>query len=360
MARKSRRTRASLTADLQDRPGAYDLFQAIRLSERIAALEWRARGFGAPDPVGWGVDPGRAGVRLLSSVDLGFAAGEVTRIEPGLGTPTRITQGVVGLVGTSGPLPLAFTEMVQSSVRDRDPGLKDFLDLFSNRLAGLLYDAFAKYRIVIETERKPLTGRAAIDDVLRSVIGIATPALVGRLGIPDAAAIHYAGLLGRHARSAHAVERTLSSALQGRIRVEQFVGEWLPIARSERTRLPTPAVREGSFAKLGQDAVVGTRTWSVQGRVRLLIGPLSYAAFSSHLPGGAGEKRLASLASFAIGPDMAYVQRLVLHAAEVPALRVGGPRDAPGASRLGWNTWLASTGPRRDDGTVDIPGRTTL
>ena len=360
MARKSRRTRPSLTADLQNRPDAYELFQAIRLAERITAMEWGERGFDKPDPVGRGVDPKRAAVRLLSTVDLGFASAEITKVELGLGVPTRITQSVVGLVGTNGPLPLAFTEIVQSSLRDRNPGLKDFLDLFSNRLAGLLYDAFAKYRIVLETERRPLTGRSTIDEVLRSVIGIAAPALTGRLGIPDAAAIHHAGLLGRHARSAHAVERTLSSALGGTIRVEQFVGEWLPIVRDERTRLPHPAARNGVFAGLGRDAVVGTRTWSVQGRVRLLIGPLSYLAFSSHLPGGSGQRRLASLASFALGPDMAYVQRLVLHAAEVPPLRVGGSEHALGASRLGWNTWLTSTEPRRADGTVDIPGRAAL
>lgn len=360
MARKSRRTRASLKADLQDRPEAYDLFQAIRLAERVAAIEWRAGGHGAPDPVGWAGDPKRAAVRLLSSVDLGFASGEVTKVEPGLGVPTRITQGVVGLVGTSGPLPLAFTEFVQSSIRDRNPGLKDFLDMFSDRLAGLLYDAFAKYRIVIETERRSLTGRSTIDEVLRSVIGIAAPTLSGRLSVPDAAAIHHAGLLGRHARSAHAVERTLSSALGGRIRVEQFVGEWLPIVPSERTRLPDRAGRGGAFTQLGQDAVVGARTWSVRGRVRLLIGPLSYAAFSSHLPGGASESRLASLASFALGPDMAYVQRLVLNAGEVPRLRVGGKQDALGASRLGWNTWLASRERRHADGIVDIPGQAIL
>jgi type VI secretion system protein ImpH len=269
-------------------------------------------------------------------------------------------QNVVGLVGATGTMPHAFSELVQSSVRGRNAGLRAFLDLFNDRLAALLYDAFAKYRIEIEAERAPLTRASAIDDLIRSLSGLSERSLQGRLGTPDAAVLHHTGLLSRHARSAHAVERTLSSALGQTVRVEQFVGEWLPIALAERSRLPTGRDPAATFCQLGRDAVVGRRVWSVQGCVRLDIGPMDYATFQGFLPGEERDAKLRGMASFALGADTAFGLRLRLCAAEVPALRLGGSHTATGANRLGWNSWIASAGPRTRPGIVELPTTSAL
>ncbi len=360
MAKPSRRPRSSLIEALERDPGGFELFQAIRLAERVVAHERARAGHALPDAVGRGVDPREAALRIEATSSLSFAAREVTRIRFDPGGPAHLTQGVIGLTGAGGAMPHAFSEMVQTSLRERNTGLRDFLDLFNDRLAAFLFEAFAKYRPVIEAERRALTGKATSDEAMRAVIGLAQRSVTERLDLPDSVMIHHAGLLGPRTRSAHAVEKVLSNAFAQPIRVEQFVGEWLPIVSAERTRLGRPGLGGGAFSSLGRDAVVGRKSWSVQGRVRLLIGPLDADVFDSFLPGGWRQKRLADLAAFSLGPDLSFVQRLTVKAPAVPPLRLGGARNALGASRLGWNTWLGTSGPRRTPGVVDIAPASAL
>lgn len=360
MAGTRGRSHPSLIHDLEHMPEGFDLFQVVRLAERIVARQRRLAGHGSPEAVGRAVDPARASVRIRSGTQLAFATDEVSSVRFPPDGAAEIVQNVVGLVGAAGAMPHAFSELVHSSVRSRNTGLRAFLDLFNDRLAALLYEAFAKYRIEIETERAPLTRVSTIDDLVRSLLGLGGRSLHGRLGTPDAAVLHHTGLLSRHARSAHAVERTLSSALGQRVRVEQFVGEWLPIAPDERSRLPAGRDAAAVFCQLGRDAVVGRRVWSVQGCVRLDIGPMDYETFRGFLPGAERDAKLRGMASFALGADTAFGLRLRLRASEVPPLRIGGAAAAPGASRLGWNSWIASSGPRTRPGVVELPATSAL
>lgn len=356
MARQSRRPHSSLAADLFARPQAYAFFQALRLVERIAATEADATGTLPPEPLGRGSDPARAPARLQAAVQLGFAAAEVSSLRrPPGGGPMELVQSVIGLIGPAGVMPHAFSELVQIGVRERNPGLRQFLDLFNDRLAGLLYEAWAKYRVGVERERAASLGTAApIDAALRALVGLGSPALQGRMDTPDATPVHFGGLLGNEGRSAPAVARILSAALGHAVRVEQFVGSWLPVAEADRTRLPARGLALGAFCRLGEDAMVGARVFDLQGTVRLHVGPLPYAAFRALLPDGAEARRLSDLAALALGAEMSFRMHLTVRPAEVPALRLGGDPDSPTASRLGWNTWAASQAPRQRPGTVDI------
>lgn len=360
MASTRRRSHPSLIADLERTPGGFELFQVMRLAERVVARQRRAAGRPLPDAAGRGVDPAQASVRLRSGTQLAYAGDEVSSVRFNTDGPAEILQNVVGLLGSTGTMPHAFSELVQTSVRDRNTGLRSFLDLFNDRLGALLYDAFAKYRIEIETERADLTRITTIDDLIRSLVGLGGRPARSRLGTPDPAILHHAGLLSRHSRSVHAVERTLSSTLGQTVLVEQFVGEWLPIAPSERTRLAIGREPGDTFARLGRDAVVGERVWSVQGCVRLCVGPLGYDVFESFLPGGERDTKLRSMAGFALGADTAFGLRLTLKAPDVPPFRLGGAPGAGKASRLGWNTWVSSASDRVDTGIVDLPATSAL
>jgi type VI secretion system protein ImpH len=353
MARARRRPDSSLIEDLVGHPQAYALFQAIRLVERAAAITARRLGAPAPDPVGRGTDPANAALAIRSSVPLGYASAEATELRQHEGR-WEITQTVIGLTGSSGVMPHAFSELVQASVRERNPGLREFLDLFNDRLAGLLYEAWAKHQITVETERRDLQGtRTAIDGMLRAVVGVGLRSLTNRMTPPDAVLIHYGGLLGRQSRSALAIEQMLSGALGQPVRVEQFLGEWLPIAVPDQTRLPSAQAPDGVFCSLGDDTVLGERTWNVEGAVRLHIGPMSYRVFESFLPDGSQAGHLSDLATFALGPDLAYAAKLTLRADEVPPLRLYA-EDGGNGHRLGWNTWLGWEAARADDGEVEF------
>jgi type VI secretion system protein ImpH len=358
MASARRRPDSSLIADLVRHPQAYTFFQAIRLVERAAAESARRSGLPAPDPVGHGSDPQNAALYLRCSVPLGYASAEVTDLHQNAGR-WEMTQTVIGLTGSSGVMPHAFSELVQATVRQRNPALREFLDLFNNRLASLLYDAWAKHQIAVESERRDLPGtKTAIDNILRSAVGLGMRSLKNRMSAPDAVVIHYGGLLSRQSHSAMAAEQVLSGALGQPVRVEQFCGEWLPIARPDQTQLPGPEAPQGMFCKLGEDVVLGERTWNVEGAVRLHIGPMPYHVFASFLPGGRHAALLADFAPLALGADIAFIAELKLLAAEVPPLRLDPSEDAWAANRLGWNTWLGCEGTRTADGEAEF--RSTL
>jgi type VI secretion system protein ImpH len=342
MAGTGRRSHSSLIARAFDAPQDFELFQMVRLLEALGAEEGRDLAHPPVDPVGQGVDPRRAALKIRSSVPLGFASAEVLSVRrPRGGGPVEMTQTLVGLTGPSGVLPHALSELVQMSVRERNFALREFFDVFNNRLSGLLFNAWAKYRPVIERERAVQLGTpATIDHALKSIVGLGTPAMANRAEVSDHTFVFFGGLLGRQGRSAVAIERALSGALGHRLRVEQFTGEWYPIAPSDRTRLPDRAKPRGSFARLGDDAVIGVKTFDIQSAVTLRVEALDYPAFRSLLPDGSRSRLLTDLAASALGADKMFNIRLELKAQQVPTLRLGGNRQEPGASRLGWNTWL--------------------
>lgn len=352
MASTRRRSRSSLAASLFEQPQAYEFFQLVRLRELIAAMENERAGLPSPAPVGSGIEPREAALVIRSAVPLGFAAAEVTALrQPRQGGPVEATQTLVGLTGPSGVLPHALSELVQISVRERNPALREFFDVFNNRLAGLLYEAWAKYRPVVVRERAAkLAVPNVIDTAFKALVGIGAPALSGRMQTRDETLVAFGGLLSRQGRSAAAVERILAGALGHKVSIRQFLGSWLPIADADRTRLARGRSSTGHFAALGRDAVLGSRIFDIQSSVLVAIGPLAYPDFRSLLPDGRRAGMLSDLAAVALGPDKAFKVSLELQASEVPGLRLGGERDDPSASRLGWNTWLVSDRPRA--GTV--------
>lgn len=344
MARARRRPHTSLKSDLFDRAQAYDLFQALRIVEHVAAEENLAARKPPLDPAGRGVDPANTAMRIRSAVPLGYAASEVLSVRrPRNSDQIELTQTVVGLTGSSGVLPHAFSELVHVSVRERNPGLRDFLDIFNSRLAGLLFEAWSKHRLAVERDRAArLHTPTPIDTALKSIVGIGLAALSGRMAAADETLVHFGGLLARSGRSAHAVEQILSGATGHPVRVEQFQGRWLPVAETDRSRLPSSNSPRGSFCRLGEDFVIGERTFDVQATVNLRIGPLHYAAFRALLPDGSGARGFSDLAAAALGPEFAFDLTLELAAAEVPSLKLTREDDPSTANRLGWNTWLGT------------------
>lgn len=356
MARTRRRAHSSLKSDLFDRPQAYELFQAMRIIELIAAEGNVETGEPVPESAGRGVDGRRAAMRIRCAVPLGYAATEVTSVRRPKGSgPIELTQTVFGLTGPSGALPHAFSGLVHVSVRQRNPGLRDFLDIFNNRLGGLFFEAWAKHRLVVELERSArLELPSPIDAALRAIVGIALPSMAQRTAADDDTLVHYGGLLSRTGRSAKAVEQILIGATGFPIRVEQFQGRWLPIAESDRSRLPAGSGPRGLFCRLGEDLVAGERIYDVQSTVRLAIGPLGYSDFRSLLPDGAGARGFGDLAAIALGPEISMRLSIALKADEMPALKLERNDDPERGSRLGWNTWLYTEKPRSEPARVDL------
>ena len=358
---------------LCEEPQRFELFQAVRLLYAAAVEEAKASGHPTPSAVGSrGSDAVRgAAIRFHSSPTLGFPQGAITaiRIDPpadtaghGSGSVAHVDLACFGMIGPSGTLPRHYSSLVVERFRRfRDTALREFLDIFVQRMTALLCRAWAKYRPAVQHEATSFIGvgaawdeaaespRDPVTGAVASLVGLGGKGLSGRLVMGDDVVFRHAAHFSRQPRSAESLERLLRDIYRVPVRVEQFVGRWLELEQPDQTALASRDRPEGLNARLGVDAIAGCRVWDVESTFEVAVGPLSAADFGSRLPGATRLAALGDLLRLYAGPQFEIRVRLVLAAAAVPPCRLGG--DAQGVSlsgsRLGWTTWLAG-GPTRD------------
>ena len=328
MAPTSGRADPPLERSLFEEGHRFDFFQAVRLLERL---------YPHRQPVGREAAPGAEAVRFHALVSLGFPPSAVHDIDSDAdGGQAQMTVAFIGMTGPLGVLPRHYTEMLVEGARKKDATLRDFLDLFNHRVVSFFYRAWEKYRFPMAYERT--LSREAGDDrfsrYLFDLFGMGTDGLRGRLTVDDRALLLHAGLLAQSPRSSCALEGLLSDYFEVPVTVEQFLGQWLPIAETDRSALGP----RGRNNVLGQNAVAGRWYWDQQANFSVRVGPLTWAAYSEFLPTGRALAPLVQLTRFFAGQAFNFEVQLVLEAAEVPRCGLGSGGD--GATRLGWSTWL--------------------
>ena len=365
------RSKPTLIERLEREPERFELFQAVRLLESDEMLRARAAGDAAPPVIG-GRDHGtvsKSAIRFHSTATLGFPHGAVTAVrratDPDDPSASRVHVELAcfGLIGPGGPLPRHYTALVaERARRHRDTTLRDFLDVFVQRMAAQLYGAWAKYRHAAQYERASLAERSApwddaateprdgITALVAALVGLGGRGLPGRVAGGDERVLRYAAHYARQPRCTESLERLLTDAFGVAARIEPFVGRWLDLEPADQTALASRASPEGVNARLGAGAVAGRRVWDVASTFEVVIGPVSGDAFFDRLPGTPTLAAIGDLVRLYVGPEYEARVRLVLAAAEVPACRLGGSSDGrcAGGGRLGWTTWLSA-----DGGTVD-------
>lgn len=345
-------------------PFAYEFFQAVRI---LHLLRPEAAEVGLTGPAE------REPVRFSALPSTSFPPSAVVDLSPPAldrRGPATMTVSFFGLIGPKGVLPQHYTEMVMRQEREitRDPekgALRAWFDLFNHRLIGLFYRAWEKYRFFVSYERTARRpgrdpGRDPFTAALLCLIGLGTRGLRERLGVTpppgstpadgpsarvdDLALLHYAGILAQRTRNASGLQTLLEGYFGLPIEVRQFQGQWLSLEPSRQSRLGGGA---GAHNALGRDVVAGSRVWEIRSKIRLRLGPLSYANFRSFLPDPvrpAGFFALSHLTRFYLGPDLDFDVQLILKRDEVPPCRIGDE----GGSVLGWNAWVCA-GPPDDD-----------
>ncbi|MES2296126.1 MAG: type VI secretion system baseplate subunit TssG [Pseudomonadota bacterium] len=250
----------------------------------------------------------------------------------------KLTSAFAGLLGTSGTLPFHYSETIASRLpRGQAAAIRAFMDLISNRLIGLFYQALGKYRLEHKLDSQGEDGLLPILLALAGMSGAGVPAFFrqhGRAAISDHVAAYYAALIRTRPVSAHAIERVLSDYFAVPVVVEEFVGSWDDIPENRICVIPGPN------ARLGYGATLGKRLWRFDRRIRLHIGPLEAANLERLLPHGDGAKAIeAMLALFGVG-DMDFEARLILSPACIEPLRL--TNDAAASRRLGWTSFLTT------------------
>ena len=308
-------------------PHRHDFFQVLR---RVEAHH--------PDKprLGTARRPVDEPVRLGQATEMAFAPSSLSAVSLNdrSGKP-RIEVRFFGLFGPNGPLPLHLTGYARERrMHKGDETFARFADLFHHRLLLLFYRAWAQAQPTVSFDR-PQEDRFA--DYVGAMIGVGGAPWRARDAAPDHARLAFAGVLSRQARNADGLAHLLSGFLRMQVRVEQFVGRWMPLPEAERSRIGRRAAsRRMATAQLGQSAVLGRAVFDRQHHFRVHIGPLSLAAFEALLPVGRALPALQALLTHYAGLEYGWDLRLELDKTQTPPCR-------PGISgRLGWTTWLGA------------------
>ena len=304
-------------AAVAEAPYRYDFYQALR---RVECL------YGA-ERLGTARRPADEPIRLGQEPDLAFAPASLAACELSRkGLPPLLQVKLFGLLGPNGPLPLHVTEYVRERLRHHnDAALSRFLDLLHHRLLLLFYRAWAQAQPHVSYDRADSDGFGRF---IGSFIGIGPAAFRDRDSVPDNTKLYHVGALMAQPRSADGLRAVLERFFGVSVSIEQFVGHWMPLGASERTRLG----RAGAL--LAQGAVVGERVWDRQHKFRIRIHELTREEYESFLPGGRHLQQLVDWVRLYLGYELQWDVRLELAGTQVPGLALGK------GSRLGWTTWL--------------------
>ena len=320
---------------LAERAPRMDFIQALRLLENAHPALPR---------IGTALRPRDEAVRFGQEPSLAFEPGALRAYTPADAVrKARLTVNFVGLLGPNGPLPLHLTEYARERSRNHGDGtLVAFLDIFHHRALSLFYRARACAEPAISLDR---ADGDRFGDYVGSLCGIGSPAMKDRDAIGDFAKRHFAGLLANGKRPAAGLATILRAYYRLPVRIEQFVGHWMPIPAQGHTRLGK--IDTGN--RLGTSAVLGKSVWDCQHRFRLVFGPLDYADYLRLLPGAPGMRRLQAWVRQYAGIALDWDVRLVLKKAQVPQLKLG-------TMQLGWTTYLGSVPAVRDAGAFTFKG----
>src|SRR5437899_2224567 len=144
--------------------------------------------------------------RFRTVPGLAYPPADVATIAPPAeNRPLQVTAAVMGLTGTSGVLPRAYTELLTRTLRNRSAALHDFLDMVSHRFVAFFARGGVKYRINRSAERAATASPPEPDQVAEAVLaltGYGTPHLVSRLAVGASPLLYYAGLFAGRPRSA--------------------------------------------------------------------------------------------------------------------------------------------------------------
>jgi type VI secretion system protein ImpH len=308
-------------------PYAVDFYQLLR---RVASAHPLL------PPLGEALRPKDEPLRVAQPAEFDFAPASLHSLVRHAGAPPRLLQRLFGLLGPNGALPLHLTEYARErALHHADPTFQRFLDMLTHRFALLFYRAWAEAQPAVSLDR---TGNKAYFNRLGSLVGIGLPSLQDRDALPDASKLHFAGRLARQTRDAEGLLAWCRSEFDVPVVVEQWTGQWMQLAKAERSRLG----RRGGAA-LGQSAVLGGSVWDVQHKFRITLGPLRLEQYRRFLPGGADLARLRDLVRTWVGIEFAWDLKLILMCKEVPTLNLGA-RRVP----LGRATWLGHYQRTRD------------
>ena len=359
MSSTGRRKNTSVINKLTENPNNFSFSQAVRLLERSATLEDNS-GKGKytfnKQPVALFSPPNTETVRFNVNQALNFSSSEISKISRN-NNKWEMSVNFMGLTGSQGVLPFHYTEMILKRLKMKDQSLLHFFDLFNHRTVSLFYQASTKYKLPIEYERKKLIPPATKnrDDhsqILLSLIGLGTKNLNDRLCIRDESLFYYSGLLSQQVKTTSGLKQILRSYFNIPVEINEFIGQWQELIEDVRTRLPGIDNPNGQNNCLGRSVMLGRKGWFAQGKINIVLGPLTKEQLEIFSPGTKALKAINEIVQIYAGMEYSYNFIIKVKRSDIPEKIQLSSKTQP---IMGWNTWL-STRPSlySKDETLDI------
>lgn len=361
---------------LAQQPYQFSFKQAVRLIERSNnyndILETSAI-----ESVGRFMPPQSECIRFTSRQSLSFPSAEISSVEPlyqanAENNQWQIELNFIGLTGSNGVLPYHYTETVLKRLKLKDKTISEFFNLFNHRAASLFFQSSVKYFAPLQYERSRLgnigsipadnnktkhsTAKTTTDNftkMLLALVGLGTGNLTERLYTKDESLLHYAGLLSSSVRSASGLKQIIESHFQLPVEIKEFVGQWQPLIDDVRTKLPNNG-NPGQNNQLGKTVMLGKKGFFAQGKINIILGPLTAKQLKQFTPQTPHLKALDEFVRLYLGFEHDYSFILRTRKKELPS-KVSFTTD--NKPILGWTSWLSSKpiGTEHGDTVVDIP-----
>jgi type VI secretion system protein ImpH len=313
-----------LKLDLLKEGYSFSFFQVMRL------LGLLCRDAGLNPPTG---APEQDSIKVRPTLSLAFPAADVDRIEEtGNQEKTRfqVSANLLGLYGTSSPLPTFYTEDLMDEAAMDESVTREFIDVINHRLFQLLYGCLCKYHQclqVVEADSLQHTER------LFCLLGIGEKKIRSEIADPYGL-IRYIGLFTQMPRSALGLETLLTDALEGiPVTVISCVERKAKIPDDQKLVVGSPAHNLGANCFLGEEIV------DRMGKFRIRMGPLDIKEFQSFYPESDNYKTVTFLTDMYILESFEYDLEIILAEGEAEKVCLGDPDR----SRIGLNTWLFSS-----------------
>jgi type VI secretion system protein ImpH len=148
--------------------------------------------------------------------------------------------------------------------------------------------------------------------------------------------MEYTGLLAPRVKSASRLRSFLSGLFGVRFEIDEFVGAWLTLDASERSRLGA------RLSGLGSDCVLGASMFSVSDKFRVRVFVRDFAQYERFLPGSDFARQVGDAVFLYVGEEYDWDMELAIPAGEITPVRLGR------GAKLGWTSWMAPNWSKTD------------
>jgi type VI secretion system protein ImpH len=315
--------KTDLKLDMLKKGHAFSFYQVIRLLGHMQAGTAKR---GSTDRRGLN------DIRIRPNLSMAFPASDVEKVEErgeDEAGDYLITANILGLYGSTSPLPTFYTEELIAEETNDESVSRDFIDIINHRLYELLFRCWAKYRQylqVLEEQHAPDLER------LFCLLGLGEKELRDEISEPYRL-LRYIGLFAQFPRSVAGLKALLRDALGDiPLTIIPCVERKAKIPETQRCCLGI------SGCILGQNAYLGEELADRMGKFRIQVGPMNTSEFQTFFSGNEAYERLTFLTRLYLTEPLAYDLELIQAKDQARTVSLGNAEHA----MLGTNTWVFS------------------